>query len=79
MKQKISVVIDAEATRLLKQKAAEESRSLSDLIREALMQYLRKDAPTAKERKIAYHLFCKRPMKISPKQLRHILKEDIWG
>lgn len=77
MKHKISVVIDAEIMRLAKQKAAEERRPLSDLIREALVQYLRKEAPTSQERKMAYRLFCERPMKL--RQLRHILKEDILG
>ncbi|HWP60201.1 MAG TPA: hypothetical protein VNL14_20070 [Candidatus Acidoferrales bacterium] len=78
MKQKIGTLIEQDIMRLAKRRAAEEGRPLSDLIQEALVQYLRKDAATPKERKMAYHLFCERPMKIPPKQLRHILEEDAW-
>jgi site-specific recombinase XerD len=79
MKQKIAMVIEAETMRLAKQKAAEERRPLGDLVQQALTQYLRKDALTAKERKMAYQFFCERPMKIPLRQLRHILKEDMWS
>ena len=79
MKQKISMVVDAEIVRLAKQRAAEEQRTLSGLIQEALLKYLRKDSATPKERKMAHHLFCERPMKIPLGQLRYILKEDMWS
>jgi len=78
MKQKISIVIDAGILRLAKKRAAEEQRTLSDLIQEALVKHLRRDAATPKERKIAYRLFCERPMKVPQKQLRFILNEDMW-
>ena len=78
MKQKIGTVIEEEIVRLAKRRAAEEGRPLSDLIQDALVQYLRKGKATSKERKIAYHLFCERPMKISPDRLRHVLEEDMW-
>jgi hypothetical protein len=79
MKQKITIVMDAEIVRLAKKQAAEEQRTLSGLIQEALVKHLRKDAATPKERRKAYHLFCEQPMKIPPKQLRYILKEDMWS
>jgi hypothetical protein len=78
MKQKIGTLIEEDIMRLAKRKAAEERRSLSDLIQDALTQYLRKDAATPKERKMAFHLFCERPMKITPEQLRYVLEEDMW-
>ena len=77
MKRKISVVIDSEIVRLAKRRAAKERRSLSELIREALTSYLRRNVASAEERKMAYHLFCERPMKISLRQLRYVLKEDV--
>jgi len=79
MKQKISMVLEAEIVRLAKKRAAEEQRTLSGLIQEALVKHLRKDAATPKQRKMAYHLFCERPMKIPLRQLRYILKEDMWS
>ena len=78
MKQKIGTLIEEDIMRLAKRRAAEEGRPLSDLIQDALVQYLRKDAATPKERKMAYHLFCERPMKIPPDELRHVLEEDMW-
>jgi hypothetical protein len=77
MKQKMSIVIDAEIVRLAKQRAAEEGWTLSCLIQEALAKHLRKGAATRRERRMAYHLFCQRPMKIPPRQLRYILKDDV--
>ena len=61
---------------LAKRRAAEERRSLSDLIQDALVRYLRKEAATSKERQIAYRLFCEQPMKLSSEQLQHVLEED---
>ena len=78
MKQKISIFIDEEILRLAKKRAEKEQRTLSDLIQESLMKHLRRDAATPKERKMAYQLFCERPMKVPQKQLRFILNEDMW-
>jgi len=77
MKQKISMVIDAKMVRRAKQRAAEQRRPLSGLIREALMSYLGENGATCKERKMAYHLFCERPMKIPPQVLRYVIEDDM--
>jgi hypothetical protein len=50
--------------------ADEERRPLDELIQEALANYLRTFAATPKERKMAYQLFCGRPMSALPDQLR---------
>jgi hypothetical protein len=78
MKQKIGTLIEEDIMRLAKRRAAEERRPLSDLIQDALVHYLRKDAATPKDRKIAYHLFCEQPMKMPSEQLRYLLEEDMW-
>lgn len=78
MKQKIGTLIEEEVMKLAKRRAAEEGRPLSDVIQDALVQYLRNEAASPKERKMAYHLFCERPMKLTPEQLRHVLEEDMW-
>ncbi len=78
MKHKIGTLIEEDVMRLAKRRAVEEKRPLSELIQEALVQYLRKNGATPKERKTAYQLFCERPMKIPPAQLRHVLEEDMW-
>ena len=78
MKQKIGTLIEEDIMRLAKRKAAEEKRTLSDLIQDALVRYLRKEAATPKERKMAFSLFCERPMKIPRRQLRYVLEDDMW-
>ncbi|HZD41952.1 MAG TPA: hypothetical protein VE131_14610 [Terriglobales bacterium] len=79
MKQKIGTLIEKDIMRLAKRRAAEEGRPLSDLIQDALVQYLTPDAASAREREMAYHVFCQRPFKLTPDQLRQILEEDIWN
>jgi hypothetical protein len=79
MKQKISTVIEAEILRVAKQRAAEERRPLSELVREALMKYLGENAATPEERKMAYKLFCERPMKIPPQVLRYVIEDDMFN
>lgn len=78
MKQKIGTLIEEDIMKHAKRRAAEEGRSISDLIQDALVQYLHQEAATPKERKMAYHLFCERPMKIPADELRHVLEEDMW-
>ena len=78
MKQKIGTLIDERVMRLAKRRAAEEGRPLSDLIQDALVQYLSPDAATAKEREIAFHIFCERPLKLTPEQFRQVVEEDAW-
>ena len=79
MKQKIGTLIEEDIMRLAKRRAAEERRSLSDLIQDALVQYLSAGGTSPKERELAYHLFCERPLKLTPDQFRQVLDEDLWG
>jgi hypothetical protein len=79
MKEKITIMIDKEVMRLAKETAAKEHRTLSQLIEEALVTCFRQETTTPYERKKAYELFCERPMKLTRKQLRLILNEDIWA
>jgi hypothetical protein len=78
MKKKIGTLIEENTMRLAKRRAAEEGRSLSEVIQDALVEYLRKEAATPKERKMAFQLFCERPMTILPEQIRYVLEEDMW-
>ena len=48
MKQKIGTLIEEDIMRLAKRRAAEEGRPLSDLIQDALVQYLRPERRDAK-------------------------------
>jgi hypothetical protein len=77
MKQKIGMLIEKNTLRLAKQKAAKEGRLLSVVIQDALEQHLSQGAASPKEREMAFHLFCERPIKIPQKQLRYLLAEDM--
>ena len=79
MKQKIDTLIDDDIVQLARRRAAKEKRSLSHLIQDALVQYLRKDPASPTERARAYRLFCEQPMKIPAAQLRYVLEEDMWN
>ena len=76
MKRKTTIVIERDTMWLAKRKAAQEGRSVSNLIEDALAKYLRKQLPTPAERRLAFHIFCERPMKIPRRQLRYVLEED---
>ena len=78
MKQKVGTLIEEEIMRLAKRRAAEEGRPLSDVIQDALVQYLSAGAANAKERDMAYQLFCGRPLKLKPEQFHQVLDEDMW-
>jgi ribosomal protein L12E/L44/L45/RPP1/RPP2 len=78
MKQKIGIQIEEEIMKLVRRKIADEGRSISDLIQDALVQYRSASAANPKEREMAYQLFCERPLKLKPKQLRQVLEEDMW-
>jgi hypothetical protein len=78
MKRKIGTLIEEEVIKLVKHRAADEGRPLSDLIHDALVSYLSKGIPKAKEREAAYQTFCERPLRLSKKQFRQVLEEDAW-
>ena len=78
MKQKITIIMDKEVLRLARETAAKEHRTLSELIEEALVKCFPAETTTSHARQMAYQLFCQRPMKLTRKQFRLILNEDIW-
>ena len=78
MKRKLNTAVEKNIIQLAQRRAVREGRSLSDLIQDALVQYLGKETATPEEREMAYHLFCERPMQISLEQLRYVFDEDMW-
>lgn len=78
MKQKVGTLIEEEVMKLAKRRSAEEGRSLSDLIQDALIQYLNTGAASPKEREAAYNLICNTPFKLTPEQFRQVLEDDMW-
>ena len=70
--------MEAEVLRRAKRQAVDEGRPLSDLIQDALKDYLAAGSPPHERREAAYHVFCELPMQVSTEQLREILQTDPW-
>lgn len=78
MKQKVGTVLEQEVLRRAKRRAADENRPLSDVIQDALERYLSEGVPAPARRDAAYQLFCERPMRLAPDQLKAVLEHDSW-
>ncbi len=77
-KKKIGTIIDEGVFRRAKRNAAEEGKTLSEYIQEALVAYTKGKKHDEKERKAAYRFFCRNPIKIDREDFEEILQEDGW-
>lgn len=75
---KVGTLIDKEILRLLKRKAVDEGRSLSDILQDALVKYLAGGSADQEKREAAYQVYCDRPFKLDAAQFREILEADAW-
>jgi hypothetical protein len=78
MKKKVGTLLEQDVLRRAKRRAADEGRPLSDLIQEALENYLLSRAVEPARRESAYQLFCERPMKLTRAQFKAVLEENAW-
>lgn len=78
MKLKVGTVLEGAVVRRAKRRAADERRPLSDLIQDALENYLTARAPEPNKRDAALRLFCNQPLRLAPAQFRALLEEDAW-
>ncbi len=79
MKQKVGTALEENILKRAKLRAAEQGRPLSDVIQDALERYLSEGVPEPARRDAAYQLFCERPMRLAPEQLKAVLEHDSWG
>jgi hypothetical protein len=77
-KMKVGTLIDSDIMNQLRRRAADEGRSLSDLIQDALAAYLASGALDPGELDTAYQIFCERPFKLNASQFKEILEADAW-
>lgn len=78
MKQKVETLLEEDVLRRAKRRAADENRSLSYVIQDALERYLSESRAEPARRDAAYQLFCERPMRLAPEQLKAVLRHDNW-
>ena len=79
MKQKVGILLEEDVLRRAKRRVADEGRPLRDLIQDALELYLSKGLPDPTLREAAYQLFCERPIRLAPEQLKAVLEHDSWN
>ncbi len=78
MKRKVGTLLEEDVLRKAKRRAVDEGRPLSDLIQDAIENYLSTRAVEPAKRDAAYQLFCDRPMKLTGAQFKAVLEEDAW-
>ena len=78
MKKKVETVLEKSVLKRAKLRAAEQGRPLSDVIQDALERYLAEGVPELARREAAYQLFCERPMRLQPEQLKAVLEHNNW-
>jgi hypothetical protein len=78
MKQKVGTLLEQDVVRRAKRRAADENRPLSDVIQDALERYLSDGIAEPARRDAAYQIFCERPMRLAPEQLKAVLEHDSW-
>ena len=79
MKQKVGTLLEQDVVRRAKRRTADENRSLSDLIQDALERYLSEEIAEPARCDAAYQLFCERTIRLAPEQLKAVLEHDRWS
>jgi energy-converting hydrogenase A subunit M len=75
---KIGTIIDEEIAKRLKEQSIKESRSMSDIIQDALVRYFQTDIKQSSFRRDAVERLCSRPFNISVEELNEIMEEDYY-
>jgi hypothetical protein len=78
MKRKVGTLLEEDVLRTAKRRAVDEGRPLSDLIQNAIENYLSSRVVEPAKRDAAFRLFCDHPMKLTTAQFRAVLEEDAW-
>jgi len=76
MEKEIRIDIEPNLLCRAKRQAAEEGRSLSNLIQDAVNRYLTDATSLASRCEVAFNLFCEQPIRITTEQFRAVLLED---
>ena len=79
MRKKVQTLIDEEVLRRAKPRAAEEGKTLSEMVQDVLVFYLSNKTPDPGKREKADRIFCERPIPLSRNQFKQILREDSWS
>ena len=79
MKLKVGTLLEEDVLRKAKRRAVDEGRPLSDLIQNAIENYLSSRAVEPAKRDAAFRLFCDHPMKLTTAQFKAVLTTLVWS
>lgn len=77
-KEKVGTILDKEVVQLLREKAAQEGRAISEIIQDAVLRYEGNDSSSSEMRLAAVGRFCSKPFNLTAKDIDEILKEDYY-
>ncbi|MGH7494346.1 MAG: hypothetical protein ACREOO_18395 [bacterium] len=75
MKTKIGTLIEEDIVRMLKERAARDNRSISDVIQDALLHYFQMGTKRRDIRLAAVERLCSRPFDLTSHELQEIMDE----
>lgn len=77
-REKIGTVLDKEVAQMLRERAAKEGRTMSDIIQEAVVKYAAQDEVKIANQVKALERFLANPGKLSREEIDEILAEDYY-
>jgi len=78
MKTKIVTMLDEELVQQLKDRSVREDRSISDIVQDALRDYLQADLRQRELRIAAVDSFCSSPFQLSGLEIQQILAQEYY-
>ena len=76
MKTKVGTILDKAIVQKLKAQAVKESRSMNEIIYDALIHYFQNRQRESAIRRAAVEQLCSRPFRLSLPELNEIIEED---
>ncbi|MGH7495879.1 MAG: hypothetical protein ACREOO_26280 [bacterium] len=78
MKTKVGTILDKAIVQKLKEQAAKESRSMNEIIYDALIHYFQNRQRKSEVRRTAVERLCSRPFRLTLPELNEIIEEDYF-
>jgi len=78
MRTKIGTVLEEEIVQMLKERAARDNRSISDVIQDALLHYFQSGTKQRDIRLAAVERLCSRPFSLTTQELQEIIETDYF-
>ena len=77
-KQKIGTILDKKVVRILKRRSADEGRTISDILQDAVLKFENTEPADYELRLAAVNRFCSKPFNITKSEIDELLSEDYY-